>query len=277
MDARMSKICEKLKPIKAFVFDMDGTLWLGNQCINGAKEIIRYLSENSFAFYFFTNNSSKNPSEYVKKLNHLGIAHVKPDRIMTSGDVTAEYMLSQKKHPKAFVCGTKTLKKQFKRRGITVIVRAGEAIDFAVLAFDRELTYKKLTLLTDYVVSGAPYLATNTDDVCPLEGGRFLVDCRSMAKMIENATGKTPKYLGKPEQATVDYLVQKTGLKPEEIALVGDRLYTDIQTAKNGGMLGVAVLSGETTIKDIKKSPVKPDLVYQDVAELLLDLKGANK
>jgi len=269
----MSKTSEQLKPVKAFVFDMDGTLWLGSNRIQGAKEIIRYLSEKSFAFYFFTNNSSKNPTEYVKKLKKLGIAQVKADRIMTSGDVTAEYMLSQTKNPKAFVCGTKTLKKQFKQRGITVVERAGEAIDFAVLGFDRELTFKKLTILTDYVVAGVPYLATNTDDVCPLAGGRFLVDCRSMAKMIENATGKAPKYLGKPEQATVDYLLKKTGLASKQIALVGDRLYTDIQIAKKGGMVGVAVLSGETTNEDIKNSPITPDLVYKDVAELLLDIK----
>jgi len=272
----MLKAGQKLKQIKAFVFDMDGTLWLGNECINGAKELIRYLSENHFALYFFTNNSSKNPAEYVKKMKRLKLARIKKNRIMTSGDVAAKYINSQKKHPLVYVCGTRALKHQFKRHGIRVIARYGKPIDFAVLGFDRELTYKKLSIITDYIMDGVPYLATNADDVCPLTGGRFLVDCRSMAKMIENATGKAPKYLGKPEQATVDYILNETGFLPEQVALVGDRLYTDIQTAKNGGMLGIAVLSGETTSEDIKRSRIQPDLIYEDVAALLADLKEIN-
>ncbi|MEX1308147.1 MAG: HAD-IIA family hydrolase [Eubacteriales bacterium] len=264
---------EKLKAIKAFVFDMDGTLWLGNKRIKGAKEIISFLAEKTFAFYFFTNNSSKNPKEYVNKLKRMGLGAFNIDRIMTSGDVTAAYIKKRTKQPSVYVCGTKALKKQLRKAGIRVVEKSGQVIDYAVLGFDRELTFSKLTILVDYIMDGVPYLATNTDDVCPLEKGRFLVDCRSMAKMIENATGKTPKYLGKPEAATVDYIVSATGLKPNEIAMVGDRLYTDIATAKKGGMLGVAVLSGETNKSDIKSSEIKPDLVYNSVAELLQDLK----
>ncbi len=264
---------EKLKKIKAFIFDMDGTLWLGNQTINGAKETLGFLAEKSFAFFFFTNNSSKNPTEYVKKLKRLKLGRYQKKHIMTSGDVAAAYLKKQSPNPTVYVCGTKTLKAQLKKAGITVVNQYGRTIDFAVLGFDRELTYKKLTILTDYIMDGVPYLATNPDDVCPLEGGRFLVDCRSMAKMIENATGKVPVYLGKPEQPTIDYILSKTGLKPEEIAMVGDRLYTDIKTAQKAGMLSIAVLSGEMTRGDIEKSDVKPDLVYADVAEMLADLK----
>lgn len=263
----------KLKSIKAFVLDMDGTLWLGDKTINGAKETIDFLVEKSFAFYFFTNNSSKNPKEYVNKLKRLGFGRMEENHIMTSGDVTAAYIKKRTPNARVFVCGTKALKQQLKKKGICVEEKCGKPIDYAVLGFDRELTYKKLTNLVDYIMEGIPYLATNTDDVCPLEEGRFLVDCRSMAKMIENATGKTPVYLGKPEQATIDYIISKTGLKPNEIAMVGDRLYTDIAVAKKGGMLGIAVLSGETTREDIEKSEVKPDLVYNDVAEMYQDLK----
>ena len=269
----MNKKSEKLKKIKAFVLDMDGTLWLGDKIINGAKELIGYLAERPFAFYFFTNNSSKNPKEYVDKMKRLKMGKVKQSQVMTSGDVTAAYILSQVKNPRVFVCGTKALKRQLKRAGIQVVSGSAEVIDFAVLGFDTELNYQKLTILTDYIMDGVTYLATNMDDVCPFGGGRFLVDCRSIAKMIENATGKPPRFLGKPEQPTIDYILSAIGLVPEEIAIVGDRLYTDMATAEKGGMLGIAVLSGETTKADIKKSEIKPDLVYHDTAELLQDLK----
>ncbi len=269
----MQKNSEKLKNIKAFIFDMDGTLWLGNETINGAMDVIRFLAENTFAFYFFTNNSSKNPNEYVQKLKKLGFGKFKNNRIMTSGDVTAAYLKRQMKTPKVYVCGTKTLKQQMRHAGIRVVSRYGAAIDYAVLGFDRELNFKKLTMLTDYVMDGVPYLATNSDDVCPLEGGRFLVDCRSIAKMIENATGKWPTFLGKPEQPTIDYILSRTGCKPEEIAMVGDRLYTDIRTAQKAGMLSIAVLSGEMTRADIATSVEKPDLVYEDVGALLEEFK----
>ena len=269
----MQQNSKKLKQIEAFIFDMDGTLWLGNKTINGAKETIDYLSKHSFAFYFFTNNSSKNPKEYVKKFKTLGLGNIAQNRIMTSGDVTAAYINQRTKNARVYVCGTQALKRQLRKQGIRVEEKCGKAIDYAILGFDRELTFKKLTILVDYIMDGVPYLATNTDDVCPLEEGRFLVDCRSMAKMIENATGKTPIYMGKPEQATVAYIVEACGVPTEKIAVVGDRLYTDIATAKKGGMLGVAVLSGETTRADIEKRDMKPDLVYDDVAQLIAEIR----
>lgn len=269
----MQKHMEKLKKVKAFIFDMDGTLWLGSNRLNGAREIIGFLAKESFAFYFFTNNSSKSPKEYVRKIRRLGIGRIESNRIMTSGDVTAAYILSRAKKPRVFVCGTKALKKQLKSAGIRVVNRYGRAIDFALLGFDRELTYRKLTILTDYIMDGVPWIATNIDDICPLEDGRFLVDCRSISKMIENATGKTPIFLGKPQQPTVDYVLSATGLKPEQIAMVGDRLYTDIAAAIKGGMLGIAVLSGETKKADIEKSSIKPDLIFEDAAALLEAIK----
>lgn len=267
----------KLKDMECFVFDVDGTLSLGNTPLRGAKELIAFLVNRGTAHYFFTNNSSKNPEDYVKKLDGMGIQNDGIKSIITSGDVTAAYMLEKERRPKVFVCGTDALKRQFSGKEIDVVEEPGQKIDFAVLGFDTELSYKKLRILTDYICEGVPYLATNIDDVCPLEDGKFLIDCGSMAKMIENATGQRPKFLGKPEKETVEYIISRSKKRSDKIALVGDRLYTDIMTAYNGGMVSVGVLTGEMTEEDIEKSDIKPDFLFKSVYEILCELKEEEK
>lgn len=261
-----------LKDIECFIFDIDGTLSLGETPIRGANDLISHLSDNGITHYFFTNNSSKNPNEYVKKLNRLGIKNNGTSSIMTSGDVTASYILKKADKPTVYVCGTKALKKQLEEAGVKITEKPDEKIDFAVLGFDTELDYDKITILTDYIDSDVPYIATNIDDVCPIESGKFLVDCGSIAKMIANATGKMPKFLGKPSRETVEYILKRTGISKEKTAIVGDRLYTDMMTAKNGSLISIGVLSGEMTKEDIDKSDFKPDLLFDSVYEILTEL-----
>jgi HAD superfamily hydrolase (TIGR01450 family) len=263
---------KNLNDIECFIFDMDGTLNLGDTPIQGARELIAYLVNKGVAHYFFTNNSSKSPKQYVKKLNSLCIQNGGIRSIITSGNVTASYILSKVKRPKIYVCGTKALKRQLIGEDIEVTNNPNEKIDFVLLGFDTELDYKKLCILTDYIDSGIPFLATNIDDVCPIEGGKFLTDCGSMAKMVENATNVKPRFLGKPAKETVDFILKKTGINKDKIAIVGDRLYTDILTAHNGGLISIGVLSGEMTKKEINQSEVKPEYLFDSVLELLSEL-----
>lgn len=259
-----------LKDIKCFVMDMDGTIYLGNSVIDGAKEMIETVREQGKKVYFFTNNSSRSPMGYVKKLTDLGFKDIKREDIMTSGDVMINYLKKQKKNPKVYLSGSPELEKQFEAAGIELLPNDCESPDFAVLGFDTTFNFEKANTLCRLVSAGVPFLATNIDKICPLEGDRFLIDCGSMSKAIEHATGVAPKFVGKPFKETVDYIIDYTGMKKEEIAMVGDRLYTDIKTAVNGEVTGIAVLSGEINYEDIENGNVKPDYILESVNDIYM-------
>lgn len=257
-----------LKDIKCFVMDMDGTIYLGTSVIEGAKEMIETVRSQGKKVYFFTNNSSRSPMGYVKKLTDLGFKDIKREDIMTSGDVMINYLKKQKENPKVYLSGSPELEEQFKAAGIALLPEDCETADFAVLGFDTTFNFEKANALCRLISAGVSFLATNIDRVCPLEGSSYLIDCGSMSKAIEHATGVAPKFVGKPFKETVDYIIDYTGMKKEEIAMVGDRLYTDIKTAVNGGVNGIAVLSGEISYEDIENGDVKPDYILESVNDI---------
>ena len=158
------------------------------------------------------------------------------------------------------------------RAGIQLLPADTQAADAAVLGFDTTFDFQKADTICRLVSSGVPFLATNIDRVCPLEGGAFLPDCGSMSAMIEHATGIAPKFVGKPFAETVSFILDAAGTPPEKTAIVGDRLYTDIATAVNGGITGIAVLSGEISQQDIDASEIVPDYTFDSVAGILQEL-----
>lgn len=257
--------------IECFVLDMDGTINLGETLIPGALEFVQAMRKKGIQFCFFTNNSSKSPKAYVEKLRRLGLTRVEREEIMTSGDVMIDYI---KRQPgggrRVFLAGTPALEEQFSEAGFTLCGAETESADWAVLGFDTTFDYRKAECLCRLVSRGVPFLATNIDRVCPLEGGRSIPDCGSMAAMITHATGVEPVFVGKPSALTVRYILSRTGTAPEKTAIVGDRLYTDIMTALNGGIIGIAVLSGEITAQDIEESDVVPHYVLGSVADILI-------
>ena len=265
---KMNPNATDLKDIQCFIMDMDGTVYLGNSVIEGAKEMINTVRSQGKKAYFFTNNSSRSPMGYVQKLTDLGFEGIKREDIMTSGDVMINYLKKQKENPEVYLSGSPELEEQFKTAGIKLLPADCETADFAVLGFDTTFNFEKANALCRLVSDGVPFLATNIDRVCPLEGKRFLIDCGSMAKAIENATGISPKFVGKPFKETVDYIIDYTGMKKDEIAMVGDRLYTDIKTAVNGGVNGIAVLSGEISYEDIENGDVAPDYILESVNDI---------
>jgi HAD superfamily hydrolase (TIGR01450 family) len=187
---------------------------------------------------------------------------------MTSGDVMIHYLLTKQERPQIYLAGTPELEEQFRQAGVGLLPQDCKTADFAVLGFDTTYAFDKADTLCRLVADGVPFLATNIDRVCPLEGGRFWPDCGSMAAMITRATGIEPKFVGKPFRETVDYVLAKTGTPRERIAMVGDRLYTDIQTAVNGGVNGIAVLSGEIGYEDIAQSEITPDYIFDSVRDI---------
>lgn len=274
---RLGKVNAKaadIKDIRCFVLDMDGTINLGWTLIDGAMDLIETFFDKGIKFYFFTNNSSKAPEDYVEKLEKLGFSGITREHIMTSGDVMIHYLKQNAENPRVYLAGTPELERQFADAGITLLPPGADSADFAVLGFDTTFNFEKADALCRMVSDGIPFVATNIDRVCPLEGGCFWPDCASMAAMIEHATGKSPQFVGKPFEETVEYILAKTGEKRSRVAMVGDRLYTDIKTAVNGGIVGIAVLSGEIGMSDIIEGDVQPDYIFdsvKDIYELIKD------
>lgn len=270
---KQNDACVNLTGIECFVFDMDGTINLGNALIDGSKELIELLRKKNKAFYFFTNNSSKAPLDYVEKLTRLGFDGITREHIMTSGDVMIHYLKTLMSSPRVYLAGTPELEKQFRDAGIELLPGGAPEAEYVVLGFDTTFNFEKADNLCRLIAGGAKFLATNIDRVCPLEGKRFWPDCGSMCSMITHATGALPEFVGKPFGRTVDFILDKTGSERKKTAIVGDRLYTDIKTAVVGGICGIAVLSGEVTYEEIMAGDVKPDYILDSVADIFRALK----
>lgn len=257
-----------MKDIKFFLLDMDGTIYLSDTLIDGAKKFLRKIKDSGRNYVFLTNNSSKNLTMYKEKLNRLGI-DANEDDFFTSGSATITYINSIKQNAKIFLLGTKALEEQFIDNGISLVKSRNEVVDFVVLGFDTTLTYEKIWIACDYINAGVEFVATHPDLNCPLEGGKKMPDTGSMIKMFEAATGVSPKIIGKPNKGVVDAVIKKYGYKKEELAIVGDRLYTDIQMAINSEIDSILVLSGETKLDDYKNSTIKPTYVFNSVKEII--------
>ena len=343
-----------LKKIKVFVLDMDGTFYLGDRILPDSLRFIARVRETGRRFLFFTNNSSKTPTLYLKKLRQMGVTLERAD-ILTSGDVCIDYLRKNHSGASVFLMGTDSLREDFSAAGVKLtgagsttsavdarngsigegngtatgtpegsgshdgdtgtgvkLTSAGSSTsagaltghdersklhagagsrdrslvnenetpagvgrydeengtpDVVVCAFDTELTYAKLERACTFIRRGAVFLATHEDINCPTEGG-FIPDCGAMCAAISLSTGRKPKYLGKPHAETVEKILSMTGASREEIAFVGDRLYTDIAAGENNGASGILVLSGETKEGDLAASPVKPSAVFSGLGEI---------
>lgn len=263
-----------LKDITLFLLDMDGTVNLGYDPIDGAKEFLETLKAQGKKHIFLTNNSSKSANDYVEKMSSLGFP-CESENVFTSGMAAGMFLEENKKGSKIFVCGTESLKKELSNYDVD-ISETGEDADTVLLGYDTELDYKKIRIVCDLLDAGADYYATNIDMVCPIEGGRYLPDCGSFADMFEQAVKRRPRFLGKPDRTMIDIIAKAEGVPYENIAMVGDRIYTDVKTGINAGVTSILVLSGETTMEDYKKSDVKPDYILDSVKDIYTAIKGGN-
>lgn len=255
---------EILKDIKLFVLDMDGTFYLGENIIDGSLAFIKKVKETGRRFLFFTNNSSKPPALYLDKLARMGCP-VGRESIMTSGDVTIRYLHTHHGGKRVYLMGTDALRQSFAEGGICLTDDIQPEV--VVAAFDTELTYGKLERACTYIRGGAEFLATHPDINCPTEGG-FIPDCGAFCAAISLSTGKQPKYLGKPHREAVDAVLSAAGLQRDEIAFVGDRLYTDVAAGVNNGAKGLLVFSGETRPDDLAASDIRPDAAFTNLREI---------
>lgn len=253
-----------LKGVRCFALDMDGTIYLGERWIEGAVEFLHRIEETGRSYVFVTNNSSKNAAVYVEKLHRMGL-DVGEDRIVTSGQATIYYL--KKNYPGAgvYLLGNPLLQAEFVQAGIAL---EEEHPDVVVTAFDTSLDYKKMCRVCDHVRAGLPYLATHPDYNCPTENG-FIRDAGAIHAFIHASAFRYPdRIIGKPNEDIIEYLATRVHTQRAQIAMVGDRLYTDIAAGRNNGLKSVLVLSGEATMEDVHKSDVLPHLIFQSVREL---------
>ena len=260
---------QRLKKIKCFLFDMDGTINLGMELIPGMEGFFDKLKTAGRSYYLVTNNSSKDHAHYVKKMNAMGVPVTK-NNILISSDALVNHLKHSKPGARLFVLGTPELKAAIAEGGFTLASRLEEGADYVVVGFDQTLTYETLTIACRLIDRGVPYIATHPDVRCPIEGGEYIPDTGAFLACIKTATGKDPEYItGKPYGYMVDTVMERTGLKKEEIAMVGDRLMTDIRFGTDNGILSVLVLTGEATLEDVEKGDVKPDIILPHAKEIL--------
>jgi HAD superfamily hydrolase (TIGR01450 family) len=261
------ELTSALRNKKLWLLDMDGTLYLGRNLFADTPAFLSRIRETGGDYLFLTNNSSKSPDAYVRLLATLGIDSRRED-FFTSADAACAY-LKQHYHGKLiYVLGTESLRAQVAGAGFPVTDTASEDVDCLLMGYDTELTYRKLVDASWLLTRGVAYLATNPDWVCPTEFG-FVPDCGAVAQALEHATGRLPLFLGKPKPEIALLAMGKKGVSPDETALVGDRLYTDIACANNAGVTSILVFSGETTPEDLEKSDTKPNFAVPGIGYIL--------
>ncbi len=254
-----------LQDVKCFLLDMDGTFYLGNNLIDGSLDFIDKVRATGRDFLFLTNNSSHNADFYVKRLHGMGL-DVPREKILTSGEATADKLNQLYPGKRAFVLGNEYLIEEFSQMGVIVDQENPEIV---VIGYDTTLDYKKMTRVCDLVRAGLPYIATHPDFNCPTETG-FAPDIGAIMAFIEASAFRRPELIvGKPNTGIVEAALRRTGLKTGEMAMVGDRLYTDIETGLRSGMLSILVMSGETTEEMLAKSETVPDLKFGRLADMI--------
>lgn len=258
-----------LKRIRLWLFDMDGTLYLGEQLFPFTRKLLAAIRAKGGQYLYLTNNSSKSVPDYVRKMERLGVEAEESD-FLTSAQVTAWYLHKHHEGKRLYVCGTASLRSELAAEGFPIVNGDPDQAECVVMGYDTELTYQKLLdvsrLLTER--PELPYIATNPDLVCPTEFG-YVPDCGSVCGMIRTATGRTPVVIGKPEPLMPRMAMERLGVTPAETAVVGDRIYTDVKSGLNAGCAGILVMSGETTPEILSASPDRPDLVLRDAGEIL--------
>lgn len=269
------KSLELLKKKKLFLFDIDGTLAVGDTLYPGSARLLDYIEEIGGRAYYITNNSTKSGWDYVEKFRSAFGLETTEDQFITSGYMTLRFLTQNFSGKKIFVLGTASFLSELRRNGLCITEEAEEDIDCVVAAYDSELTYEKLVRASRILqTTDAPFYATNPDLRCPIDFG-FVPDCGAICQMLTQTTGKEPVYLGKPSREVVELCLRLSGFSPEETLVVGDRLYTDIACGINGGVDTCVVFTGEASPEDMKDTPYPADYAFSDIKELLTHCAGA--
>ena len=251
--------------VRHVALDMDGTLYRGARLFDATLPFLERLHRLGIGRTFLTNNTSLSRADYVEKLRRLGI-DASEEEIGTPADTTIAYLRGRLPEVRAIaVLGTPSLCRQFEGAQFEVTWDAPEAV---VVGYDTTLTFDRLCRTAYWISAGLPFLATHPDLICPTDEPTVRVDCGAICACLSAATGRYPVVLGKPNPAMLLELCSRLGLEVDEVAMVGDRIYTDMAMAQRAGALSVLVLSGEATAEDAAGMANPPDIVAADIGEL---------
>ncbi|MBQ8555665.1 MAG: HAD-IIA family hydrolase [Clostridia bacterium] len=260
------EIRARLAQVRCFLLDMDGTFYLGERLIEGSLDFLACVARTGREAYFLTNNSSKSAAVYTDKLRRLGVPERFCTQVITSGHAAAQYCLSAYPGGRGYLLGNDMLRQELTDMGL---VFTEDDADYVLVAFDTTLDYAKMCRVCDLIRAGKPYIATHPDFNCPTETG-YIPDVGAIMAFIEASTGrKADVILGKPHAGIVHEAKRRTGFALQDMAMVGDRLYTDVATGVHHGMMGILVLSGEATMDDVKTSDIQPDMIFGRLSDMI--------
>ena len=249
-----------------YLFDLDGTVYLGDELLPEAKETLGELKARSNVVYL-TNKPLETPADYAAKLTRLGVETC-PEEVISSTDALLLYLGRHAPKARLFVVGEPPLIRLLSLAGYEVAQEAG-GVDVVIVSFDRTFDYRKLKVSFDAVRGGARIVATNPDAYCPTSGGG-LPDCAAMLAAIEASTGAHAEAIvGKPSPHMAAALLERLGLPARNTLLVGDRLATDVRMANEAGMASALILTGATGLEEALGSPDRPDYVIEHLGDLL--------
>ena len=260
-----SEIREKLKNIEAFVLDQDGTLYLEYESFPWTVDFLNVLDKKGLRYLFLSNNSSKSCDEHIKKLSEIGIA-AKSEQILSSAESTIEYLKSLKNSKDIYLLATPKVEQDFIDAGFNIDAAKP---NFVVLAYDLTFTFDKLDKASRLVRNGTPFIATHEDNNWMIAPNDHRPDVGALAAAITTSTKISPKFIGKPNIETVNSFLQRLGLPKEKVAIMGDRLNTDIRMGHENNILTFLVLSGKTKQSELKTSPYQPSFVLEKSIDII--------
>ena len=260
-----------LKKFEAFVFDLDGCIYVGKRIIHGALEVIERLKQLDKKILFATNNATKTPEEFASKLRSFGIKASSND-VFTSATATAMYLLKEFGRCKVYPVGGKGLTNELRKQGHRVVGLGNvDKADTVVVCLDLQFSYKKLHAASNAILAGRRFIATNVDPVVPVENG-FMPGAGSIVSALITATNREPYVVGKPSNSMFDMIFRKLGVSSSKTVIVGDRLDTDIRGGNSSGAFTILVLSGATTTETLDRTSdlgLKPRLTIHDIDHML--------
>ena len=256
-----------MKPYDAYIFDLDGTVYLGEAMLPTALETITHLRSLGKRTVFLSNNPTHTREEYAAKLTRLGLPTPAHD-VINSSYVMADFLTKQMPGAKLFVVGEESLCEELRRAGFQLTDNALE-VDAVIASFDRTFVYRKLQIAFDAIRHGARFFATNADRYCPVPGGGE-PDAAAMIAAIEACTGtQVEAIVGKPSHHMAEAILTLLELSPDRCIMTGDRLETDVQMGLDAGMAGTLTLTGATTEAVLAQSTIKPTYVIRQLSDLL--------
>ncbi len=253
-----------LSHLRCFIIDMDGVLYRGGLPLPGAKDLLQHLEDRGSPYILVTNNSTRTPEQVASRLEEMGMS-ASPEQILTSALATAQYLRSLlPAGARVYTIGEEGLYSALEAEGFST--EEGE-VEAVVVGMDREVTYEKLKTATLAILAGAKFVGTNPDKTFPAEEA-IVPGTGAILAAVEAATGVKPTVIGKPEPILIQIALERMGARPDETAIIGDRLETDILGGRNCHLTTILVLTGITQKEHLDSSEIQPEFVFQDLLQL---------